>query len=164
LSGPGPQILQRLLAPRTFTIIARKGDASTRRAEVWSGRSCRRRASGPVDVAVVISSTRGMARHVRRANAVARAVVVLGPDAESHAGDPCSDTLLLGPGGGVWTTAFRAGIDAPAPTTGARRDTRLPWLLVAQGPALAAQVLGVARRRGVGLLGALATGGLPGRG
>lgn len=146
---PLPTLLDALLRPRTVHLVGRRGAADLIRVDTKKARR-----SGPVDLAVIASSS-NMAASLDRAAARARAVVVLpvGPQAKAELHD--HQAAVLGPGSGVWSPAVAAGIEAAA----FRPRERRPTLVVTRSRVSAQHLLRAASGRKLRLQGAICTGG-----
>lgn len=113
-----------------------------------------------VDVAVVLSTAKEAERRVGSVSMTARSVLIpsLHTDARWTFQPPAGATaLVLGPGSGLWTPRFRAGIKTPA----FRRRNERPCFVLTQGCALAEQAVEAASLRGANLVAALSTGRVP---
>jgi hypothetical protein len=140
--------LDGLLRPRTYRVLTATGAARRPADPVVTTGACRRKARGPVDLAVVLAG----GRRVKDAQVVLSPL----PGGASPRGD--GTQLVLGPGCALWTPRMSVGIDLDPHSRRGRGD---PLLVMAQGGAIAEQVARAVGQRRLPLLAAVATGAAP---
>ena len=144
--------LDALLAPRTFCTI---NQGQRRAGLVRPGPRCSPRGRGKADLALVVAAAPQLQRAVARAAARADTVVVLRPHgAAGHDLALPHRGVLLGPGAGLWSPAFQAGLEGPA----FRPRQQRPCMVVADTCAVAEHLLACSAARGLRVMGAVSTG------